>query len=49
MVSKPRPLNELGKGEVQGFWGRTKVQPRSNYDVSFNFLIYLILKLVYIY
>ena len=49
MVLKPELFNELGKGEIQGFQSRTEIQSRSNCDVSFNFLIYLILKLVYIY
>ena len=37
MVLKPRPFNELGKEDVQGFWDWIEDQLRSNWDVSFNF------------
>ena len=49
MVLEPKLFNKPEKGKVWDFWSRIEVQLWSNHDVSFNLLIYLILKLVYIY
>ena len=49
MVLKLKPFNEPGKEEFQGFRGRNEIQQKSNRNVPFNFLIYLIIKLVHIY
>ena len=41
-VFRPGPFIEPQKGEVQGFWGRTEVEPGSNRDnVIINLIIIL--------
>ena len=48
IVLKLGPFKKPKRSEVQGFSSRTEIQQRPNCDVSFKFLIYLVLKFIFI-